>query len=139
MDLGLDICHKNNQSKTPRAKDILIVEPDRHNATYLNDFLISKGYQVSIATHEEEGLHILETQTVSGILLSLDDTNRAGRQIVRDIRAHYSHIPLVVMGTELTRRTIREAFGEGVKGFMSKPLFHDQLNEALFIFEGQVI
>lgn len=139
MDPCLETRHKTNHPQKPHAKEILILEEDSQNATYLNEFLGSKGYHVSIAKHEEEGWQVLQTQNVDGILLSLDDTTKSGQEIVRSLRNRYSHIPLVVMGTELNRQTVRETFKEGVKGYISKPIFYNQLNEALFIFEGQYI
>jgi len=135
MDLGWDTRFNSDRSGTSRAKEILILERDPSTATYLDEFLERRGYHVSLAT-QERGWDVLQKRRIDGIILSLDDANIPGWEIVRNIRTHYSQVPLILMGSGLTRQTVREAFGVGVKGFISKPLYDNQLKEALFIFEG---
>ncbi|WP_447969201.1 response regulator [Nitrospira sp. M1] len=130
----------DDQNKIPPcAKRILIVERETSDATWLSEFLASKGYNVLITVHQEEVSKILQTQVVDGIFLNLDDTSMRGLDMMKNIRSNFSMIPVIITFSEPGGPKVREAFAEGVKGCVSKPVSFEQLQEALFIFERHLV
>ena len=130
---------QNVRTEAPLTKSILLIENDLHNATWLREYLVSKGYDVSIATDELEILRILRSQTIVGIFLSMDDSLVPHLELIKSIRVQYCKIPIIIMATEINRTEMQNAFLEGVKGCVFKPFVYDQIQETLFIFEGHLV
>lgn len=120
------------------AKRLLIIEGEKNIVTGLQRSLGPKGYGIYIAENVRHGLEVLESLHRDGVLLSLDLLEINDLRILNNLRSQYPRIPIVVMSSSLSRKLVLQSFAVGVKGHLAKPINHEQLQEALFIFEGHL-
>lgn len=120
------------------AKQLLILEEEKKNLAGLQKYLGSKGYGIYLADNVKHGLEVLHTFRIDGVLLSLDMFQRNNLMVLNDLRSQYPRIPVIAMSSNPSRNLVMESFAVGVKGHLSKPILHKQLQEALFIFEGHL-
>ena len=137
MNLRQDMYHENKNAEKTHHQRILIIEKENHHALWLCEYLVSKGYDVSIAANFGEGLTVLQTRPIDGILLNLDGGSGNALDMVAVIRTQYAQIPMFVMSEHPDRQTIGNSFSNGVKGFLAKPILYDQLQSTLFAIERQ--
>ena len=120
------------------AKKLLVIEGEEGISGSLQTFLGSKGYVVFLADNVREGLELLDSRHIAGVLLSLDMLDISDLQVLNDLRSQYPQIPVISMSWSPSRKLLMQAFAGGVRGHISKPIVHEQLREALFIFEGHL-
>ena len=114
---------------------ILIVEGDNQNALWLKHYFQDKGYVVSIVINSRDGIHVLNTQSISGVLVSLDDAEENRMDFLNYARTYFPDVTVYAMSQELNSESIEGSFEEGVKGFLPKPILYDRLQEVLFEFQ----
>ena len=129
---------KNLAGVRTMAKHLLILEEEKNILADLQTYLGAKGYGIYIADNVKHGFEVLDTFRIDGVLLSLDMFKRNNLQTLNDLRSHYPKIPVIAMSSDPSRNLVMESFAEGVRGHLAKPIVHQQLEEALFIFEGHL-
>lgn len=94
---------------------------------------------VSMVTEAADGREGLATFTQHHFDLVLTDWNmpvRNGLELVRDIRATGSDVPIFMITTEADRERVLEALQAGANDYLTKPFDTDVLREKLtrFVF-----
>lgn len=106
-------------------KRVLLLERSPFYATVLNDILRLKGYEVSIATSENEARRGIAQAVPDLILLDLLPASEETLKFVRDVRSNNDlrHTYVAAL-TSLSRsdRIAAEAVGLGVREFIAKTL-----------------
>lgn len=120
------------------AKQLLILEEEKNILTGLQKYLGAKGYGIYVADNVKHGFEVLNTFRIDGVLLSLDMFEKNKLGVLNDLRSRYPNIPVIAMSSSPSRNLVLESYAVGVKGHLAKPLLHEQLQEALFIFEGHL-
>ncbi len=120
------------------TKQLLIIEGKHGNIEDLQLFLSSKGYEVHLTHNALDGFEMLHSQRIEGILLSLDLLEMNDGAVLNRLRSGYPRVPVIAMSSSPSRKMVLDAFAGGVKGHISKPIAHQQLQEAMFIFEGHL-
>ena len=120
------------------AKQLLIIEGETSIVAGLKRSLGSKGYVIHIADNVRHGVEILNTLRIDGVLLSLDMLEIKDLRVLNDLRSHHPKIPVIAMSSSPSRKLVLQSFAMGVRGHLSKPIVHEQLQEAFFIFEGHI-
>ncbi len=120
------------------TKQLLVIEEEQGNLEGLQSFLGSKGYGVYLTHNVRHGFEVLDSQYIDGVLLSLDMLEVYDLEVLNDLRSNYPKIPVVSMSSSLSRDLVLGAFSGGVRGHILKPIAHQQLQEAMFIFEGHL-
>ena len=118
------------------AKQLLILEEEKSVMKGLQRFLEAKGYGIYFADNVKHGLEVLHTFRIDGVFLSLDIFEKNNLQTLSDLRSQYPKIPVIAMSTSSSRNIVMKSFAEGVRGHLTKPIVHEQLQETLFIIEG---
>lgn len=119
------------------SRRILVIEEEEQNALWLVEYFTLKGYSVSLASKGRDGLHVLNTSPICGLLLSLDDAEEVGRDLVHYVRKYFPDVALFVMSRDLDSEIVGPLFNSGVRGLISKPILYDQLQEVVFEFQRQ--
>ena len=109
---------------------ILVVEDDRSVATILEAALRTWGYEVLVARDGQEGLAIVATQSVDGILVDLHMPIMDGRTMLDELRWARYHMPVWVMSGGSDIQALRQLLNEGVEGCFIKPFSLQSLQEA---------
>jgi two-component system response regulator DctR len=96
------------------------------------------GYDVVLASNGQEGLHVLASQNVDGILLDIHMPVMDGRTMLDEIRWLGYQMPVVVMSGGLYGPALRQLVKEGAQGFMIKPVSLPSLRKlCATVFENQ--
>ena len=100
---------------------ILVVEDDRLVADMLESAFRTWGYEVRVARNGQEGLDIVATQSVDGILLDLDMPIMNGRTMLDKLRWVGNQLPVLVMSGGSDVQALRQLAHDGAQGFLIKP------------------
>ncbi len=120
------------------TRQLLIIEGEGANLEGLQSYLDSKGYGVYLVHNVRHGFEVLHSLCIDGVLLSLDMLEMNDLEVLNDLRSGYPKIPVITMSSSPSRKLVLDAFAGGVRGHISKPIAHQQLQEAMFIFEGHL-
>ena len=107
-----------------QKQNILVVEDNENARRLLDTILRSSGYEVTMAPDAEEGLRILETETIDLVLLDLFLPGADGIQFLR-LRAEMDpdrQPPVIVVSATEDMDTLRPQLRElGAKMALHKP------------------
>ena len=117
-------------------KCILIVDDDKDVLLFLGDRLKALGYDVLTASNGKEGLEVLYSHSVDGILLDLDMPIMGGLTMLEQLGSHSAFPPVIVMSADVHRSELQQALLRGAMDFFIKPITQDVLtNKCLRLFQ----
>ena len=117
-------------------KCILIVDDDNDVLLFLGDCLNALGYEVLTATNGQEGLDILQQQSVDGILLDLNMPVMGGIPMLEKLGNTSLSLPVIVMSATGYRSELQQAILKGAMDFLIKPVVAEELTgKCLRLFE----
>lgn len=129
---------QDDSAATTLRPSILVVDDDLSVAWMLRGALGTWGYDVVLASNGQEGLHVLASQNVDGILLDIHMPVMDGRTMLDEIRWLGYQMPVVVMSGGLYGPALRQLVKEGAQGFMIKPVSLPSLRKlCATVFENQ--
>mgnify|MGYP003465783125 CR=1 FL=1 len=117
-------------------KCILIVDDDNDVLLFLGDRLNALGYEVLTATNGQEGLDVLQQQSVDGILLDLNMPVMGGIPMLEKLGNTSLSLPVIVMSATGYRSELQQAILKGAMDFLIKPVVAEELTgKCLRLFE----
>jgi len=120
----------NVPMKSP--KSILIVDDDRDAPLFLGDRLDALGYDVLTAANGQEGLEVLQSQSVDGVLLDLNMPAMGGIAFLEKLGRSSATPPVIVMSAIKNRSELLQAILKGATDFLIKPIDQDELASKCF-------
>ena len=120
---------KDGSLTTTLLPSILVVDDDPSVLEMLHDALDLWGFDVFLAKNGREGLHVLATQKVDGILVDMDMPVMDGLTMLDELRWLGYPTPLVIMSGGVKVLSQNQVRKEGAQGFMSKPFSLSFLRE----------
>lgn len=115
-----------------RRKSILIVDDDKDVLLFLGDRLNALGYDVLTATNGQEGLEVLQSQSVDGVLLDLNMPVMGGIDLLEKLGMSSATPPVIVMSATEHRSELLQAILKGAMDFLIKPIAQDELTSKCF-------
>ena len=106
---------------------ILVIDDEAEIREGLELLLSSEGYSVSLADTGESGLARLEQEPYDLLLLDVNLPDRNGLDLLRDIRQHDAHLPIVLITAYGSIDMARQAFKSGAQDYITKPWSNDEL------------
>jgi two-component system response regulator FlrC len=106
---------------------ILVVEDDSALAQALTDTLSLSGYQVLHATDGEQALARLDRDPVDMVLTDVQMRPMDGRALLRNLRARFHDLPVLIMTAYGTVEQAVEAIKLGAVDYLAKPFEIDEL------------
>ena len=129
---------QDDSTATTLLPSILVVDDDPSVLETLHDALDLWGFEVFLAKNGREGLDVLASQKVDGILLDMDMPVMDGLTMLDELRWLGYPIPVVIMSGGVKGPALRQLVKEGAQGFMSKPFSLSFLRDVCTtIFENQ--
>lgn len=125
MNVPNETCNVESQGHSLIKETIpllLLVEHNREVATTLQQAFRTWGYQVWITENGQDGLDVIKTQPVDGILLDMHTPTMDGRTMLDELHWAGYEKPVWVMADESDIKMLRQLLDEGVHGFLIKPL-----------------
>jgi DNA-binding NtrC family response regulator len=106
---------------------ILVIDDEAEIREGLELLLKTEGYQVSMAETAQSGLARLGEQPFDLLLLDVSLPDRNGIELLKDIRRHDQHIPIVLITAYGSIDMARAAFKNGAMDYITKPWSNDEL------------
>ena len=108
-------------------KYILIIEDDSLVRESLAELVAREGYEVSVAGDSKEGFARLEEKTFDAALLDLRLPDTGGIEFLRECRARYPEMDVIMMTSFGTIETAVEAMRVGARDYLTKPIHDDEI------------
>ena len=117
-------------------KCILIVDDDEDVLLFLEDRLNALGYDVLTAGNGQEGLDVLQRQSVNGVLLDLDMPVMGGITMLEKLGSCPTFPPVIVMSANDHLSELQQAIIKGAMDFFIKPISQNALtSKCLRLFQ----
>jgi two-component system response regulator AtoC len=115
------------------GQKILVGEDEPEVRDYLEMALKCLGYTVELAQDGEEVMSLLKSaqSDFTAVLLDLVMPRRDGMEVLRDIRHIAPHLPVIIVSGAASTLNVVTAMKCGAIDFLSKPVGHDELLQAL--------
>jgi DNA-binding NtrC family response regulator len=107
-------------STGPRIK-VLIAEDEENLGTILEQFLVGRGYQVTVTRDGKAALAALKTDTYDVALLDIVMPEMDGLEVLRHIREDANHPEVIIITGNGTIETAITAIRLGAYDYLSKP------------------
>lgn len=120
-----------NDSVQPSSYHILVVDDEPIVREFCIRLLRMKEYQVSAAENGRVALRMLEQQQFDLVLTDLQMPEMGGLDLLREIRAHYTDIDVVIFTASATVETARAALTLGAFDYLTKPVSVDDLDRTV--------
>ncbi|TCS41153.1 sigma 54-interacting transcriptional regulator [Reinekea marinisedimentorum] len=123
--------HSNKQSEAKPAASILLVDDDAGLLKLLSIRLRSEGYRVSTATSVKEAIRLLADHHFSVVLSDLRMPGQDGLFLLEYVAANHPSLPVILITAHGSIDDAVIATEKGALGFITKPIDHAKLKEAL--------
>jgi CheY-like chemotaxis protein len=110
---------------------ILVIDDDRMNCELIQSVFTRHGYEVLSATSGIEGLTLFRQHAPRVTILDLRMPEMDGLTVLKEIRAHDPHAPVIILGGGATEVQENQARGLRVTDFIRKGLSLDVLVECV--------
>ncbi|GJL52274.1 MAG: hypothetical protein NPIRA01_35010 [Nitrospirales bacterium] len=106
---------------------ILVLDDDQDIALMLKDRLNFLGYHATTANNGAEGMAMLETLTIDGILLDVQMPVMDGLTMLKHIQDQHPQVPVIMMTAELNKDSLIQALERGARDYLLKPIDPERL------------
>jgi signal transduction histidine kinase/CheY-like chemotaxis protein len=115
----------------PSGMRLLLVEDNPVNLKVANHFLERWGYQVDTATHGEEAVQQVRSQSYDLILMDLQMPRMDGWEATQHIRRLDARVPIVALTAEASREVHERVLAAGMNDYASKPFNPEELRQKI--------
>lgn len=112
---------------------ILLCEDDENLGQLLNEYLETKGFQVTLMPDGEAGLQAFLEDKFDICILDVMMPKKDGFSLAKDIRRHDSTVPVIFLTAKTLKEDILEGFRIGADDYVTKPF---SMEELLFRIEA---
>ena len=110
---------------------VLVVEDDRKVASFIQTGLMQEGYCVDILNDGEEAGEQARVIDYDAVVLDLMLPGRSGFQVLRDIRARKSSLPVIILTAKDSLEERVTGLDAGADDYMTKPFALAELSARL--------
>jgi DNA-binding response OmpR family regulator len=110
---------------------VLVVEDDRKVASFIQTGLMQEGYSVDILNDGEEAGEQARVIDYDAVVLDLMLPGRSGFQVLRDIRARKSSLPVIILTAKDSLEERVTGLDAGADDYMTKPFALAELSARL--------
>ncbi|GJL66345.1 MAG: hypothetical protein NPIRA05_13160 [Nitrospirales bacterium] len=101
---------------------ILVLDDDQDIALMLKDRLNFLGYYATTANNGVEGLAMLETMAIDGILLDVQMPIMDGLTMLKYLQDQHPQVPVIMMTAEFNKNSLMQAMQRGARDYLLKPI-----------------
>ncbi|RPI11336.1 MAG: response regulator [Zetaproteobacteria bacterium] len=113
------------------AATVLVVDDDKLTRFSLSKILGRAGCRIREARSAQEGLAAIEKEQPRLVLLDIRLPDRDGFTVLREIRARFPGLPVVMMTAHHTEETAHRATAMGAWAYLTKPCDPEALRTAV--------
>ena len=122
---------KNSNNSSSVSEPILIVDDDVSLLKLLSIRLNSEGYHVTTATNVDMAIRLISDHKFSAVLSDLRMPGKDGLYLLDYVKEHQPSLPVVLITAHGSIDDAVIATEKGALGFITKPIDHVKLREAL--------
>jgi len=117
----------NGHPQASAAGSVLIIDDEAEIRESLQTLLELEGFEIETAENGEEGLLQIENRPFDLVLLDLALPGRNGMEILAEIHAHDSQLPVIMITAYGTVENAVRAMQSGAANFIQKPWDNEKL------------
>ena len=124
----------------PVSMQVLIVEDNVMNQTYVTTLMRKWGYDYHLATHGQQAIRLADQTAFDLILMDLympDMDGYEATQRLRQSKGPNQHTPIIALTASATPSVKERVFAAGMNHFLTKPFRPPILREAMMRFGQQ--
>ena len=106
---------------------ILLAEDDHNLGSLLQEYLIAKGYDVTLAKDGNQGLDIFLCQEFDFCILDVMMPKKDGFSLAKEIRTKNPEIPILFLTAKSMQEDTIKGFEVGADDYMTKPFSMEEL------------
>ena len=106
---------------------ILLIEDDLTFSRILEGFLSKNGHQVTISNKGQDGLRVFQSRVFDMVLLDYRLPDTTGLDLLHELKAYKSDVPVVIMTSFTDIRTAVKAIKSGALEYITKPVNPEEL------------
>lgn len=110
-----------------QPRTILVVDDDPDVLQAVEGYLVDQAYRVAKASRWTEAVAALQDASPDAVLLDLHLPTVQGEALLEFIRQTYSHLPVVIISTDISPAKMAHLSDLGASGFIRKPFETDEL------------
>lgn len=111
--------------------NVVIIDDERAVREMFREAVSSLGYLAGAVDSAEQGLRVLESQTVDVVFLDLPLNGRGGLDLLRKLKARRPETEVIVMAGHGTVESAVEAMKSGAYDYLMKPFSLEQVKVLL--------
>lgn len=108
-------------------RHILIVDDEELFREICHEMLEERGYRVSLAADAPVALAILKREPVDLLVADITLPGMDGLALIEKVHELHPGLPAIVITGFLTEKNMLRSLNLGVRGFLTKPFFYDEL------------
>ncbi len=114
--------------KTNKKTRILLVDDEQETLDLISEYLLEKGYDLSMASNAEQAISMVEKDNYHIAVVDLHLPGMTGAELLKLIKKMRSHIQVVMITGYGTIRDAVECMKLGASDFITKPILLDHLH-----------
>ena len=122
-----DLPGSQEQSKTAKGMDILVVDDDRAFRIATRTLLEDEGYSVRLASSGEEALGALDNESCDLLLSDLVMGKMGGIDLLRSVKQRWPDLPVIMVTGFGSVASAVEAMRLGATDYLTKPTNNEEL------------
>jgi DNA-binding response OmpR family regulator len=115
---------------------ILTVDDEVDICKMIASFLKPKGYEVRISNSGEKALEMIADEKPDVILMDLNMPGMGGETTLKEIKKHYSDLPVVMVTVIDDEKKAAELLHEGASDYITKPINFNYLEKIISSLES---
>lgn len=115
---------------------ILTVDDEVDICKMIASFLKPKGYEVRISNSGEKALEMIAEEKPDVILMDLNMPGMGGETTLKEIKKHYSDLPVVMVTVINNEKKAIELMDKGASDYITKPINFDYLEKIISSLES---
>ena len=123
--------HSSTSMEIARARHVLLVDDDPSIVRSLSRVLRARGYLTSTASNGAEAVRLVTQVDFDAILTDIAMPGMDGISLLREIRNHDLHVPVILLTGEPAVDTAVQALEYGALHYLTKPVPMDALERVL--------
>ncbi|MFQ5509412.1 MAG: HD domain-containing phosphohydrolase [Leptospirillia bacterium] len=108
-------------------RHILIVDDEELFREICREMLEERGYEVSVAENASTALNCMSNTVVDLLVADITLPGMDGLTMIEQLRGKHPELPVIVITGYLTQENMLRSLNLGVRGFLTKPFFYDEL------------
>lgn len=111
---------------------VLLLEDDSLLSDLLNDYLVDKGYDVTLCLNGQDALEHLIDENYDLALLDINTPILSGLEVLKTIREEYKNrTPVIILTAYQDTKHLKDSFENGVDDYIKKPFDLEELDQRI--------